>query len=155
VRRLIVDGMNVMGSRPDGWWRDRDAAARRLIDGLRWFAERTGNEVTVVLDGRPLPGLAEGAHGPLTVRYAQRAGANAADDRIVEIVARDPNPEALEVVTADRDLRARVSCLGASVSGPRALLEALDDGHQVGRLAVLECVENDLPLGRASSGGAT
>lgn len=124
--------MNVIGSRPDGWWRDRDAAARRLIDGLCWFAERTGNEVTVVLDGRPLPGLAEGAHGPLTVYYAQRAGANAADDRIVEIVTTDPDPEALEVITADRDLRARVSSLGARVVGPCALLEALDDGHRAG-----------------------
>lgn len=118
--------MNVIGSRPDGWWRDRDAAVRQLVDRLCRLAERTGDEITVVLDGRPPPGLAEGEHGPVIVRYAQRGGRNAADDRIVEIVAADPDPKALEVVTADRDLRARIALLGASVSGPRALLEALD-----------------------------
>lgn len=118
--------MNVIGSRPDGWWRDRDAAVRRLVDRLRRLAERTGDEITVVLDGRPPPGLGEGAHGPLTVRYAQRGGMNAADDRIVEIVAADLDPHTLDVVTADRDLRARVAYLGARASSPRALLQSLD-----------------------------
>ncbi|MGH8901659.1 MAG: NYN domain-containing protein [Egibacteraceae bacterium] len=126
MRRLIVDGMNVIGSRPDGWWRDRDAAVRQLVDRLCRLAERTGREITVVLDGRPPAGVAEGRHGPVTVRYAQRGGMNAADDRIVEIVAADPDPKALEVVTADRGLRARVALLGASVCGPRTLLEMLD-----------------------------
>ncbi|MGH8887603.1 MAG: NYN domain-containing protein [Egibacteraceae bacterium] len=126
MRRLLVDGMNVIGSRPDGWWRDRDAAVRLLVDRLRRLAERTGDEVTVVFDGRPPPGLAEGTHGPVIVRYARRGGANAADDRIAAIVGADPEPETLEVVTADRDLRARVTRLGASVCGPRTLLETLD-----------------------------
>ncbi|TDC70074.1 hypothetical protein E1193_30120, partial [Micromonospora sp. KC606] len=31
---LIVDGANVVGSRPDGWWRDRAGAAARLRDAL-------------------------------------------------------------------------------------------------------------------------
>lgn len=126
MSRLIVDGMNVIGSRPDGWWRDRDAACRRLVDCLRQLAERTGEEVTVVFDGRPPPGLPEGPHGPVTVRYGRRGGANAADDRIVEIIAAAPDPSTLEVVTADRDLRARIVRLGARVSGPRSLLASLD-----------------------------
>jgi len=117
--------MNVIGSRPDGWWRDRDAAVRRLVDRLSRLAERTGEEITVVLDGRPLPDLPEGSNGPVTVRYGRRGGANAADDRIVEIVAADPEPSTLEVVTADRDLRARIARLGAKASGPRALLASL------------------------------
>jgi predicted RNA-binding protein with PIN domain len=123
---LIVDGMNVIGSRPDGWWRDRDAAVMRLVDRLRRLAERTGDEVIVVLDGHPLPGLAEGTHGSVTVRYAGRRGVNGADDRIAEIVAADAAPESLEVITADRDLRARVARFGAAVCGPRTLLAALD-----------------------------
>lgn len=118
--------MNVIGSQPDGWWRDLDAAVMRLIDRLCRLAERTGDEVTVVLDGSPPSGLAEGTHGLVTVCYARRGGANAADDRITEIVAADSEPESLEVITADRDLRARVARLGAGVCGPRALLEALD-----------------------------
>jgi predicted RNA-binding protein with PIN domain len=130
MRRLVVDGMNVIGSRPDGWWRDRDAAARQLVDRLRGLAERTGDEVTVVLDGRPSPGLAEGTHGPVVVCYARRHGVNAADDRIVDIVAADSHPEALEVITADRDLRARVASLGARVCGPRTLLETLDERRE-------------------------
>ncbi len=37
---LIVDGANVVGSRPDGWWRDRAGAAVRLYDELAGLAER-------------------------------------------------------------------------------------------------------------------
>ena len=51
---LVVDGMNVIGSRPDGWWRDRDRAARRLLARLQAWAAETGDKVTLVLDGRPL-----------------------------------------------------------------------------------------------------
>jgi predicted RNA-binding protein with PIN domain len=118
---LVVDGMNVIGSRPDGWWRDRAGAMRRLVEVLSRRAAETGDEITVVFDGRALPDLPEGRHGPITIRYSRRRGKNAADDRIVEMVEADP---AVTVVTADRDLRARVARLGASVSGPRTLLES-------------------------------
>jgi predicted RNA-binding protein with PIN domain len=120
MSRLIVDGMNVIGSRPDGWWRDRPGAMRRLAEVLSARAAETGTPITVVFDGRPLDELPEGEHGALSVLYARRRGANAADDRIVELVRANPD---VTVVTADRDLRARVTRLGASVSGPRALLE--------------------------------
>src|SRR5690606_27342525 len=86
-RRLIVDAMNVIGSRPTGWWRDRGGAKRRLVERLRRLAEGTGEAITVVIDGRPLPDLPEGEHGGVEVRYASRPGPNAADDRIVELVA--------------------------------------------------------------------
>jgi predicted RNA-binding protein with PIN domain len=125
VKRLIVDGMNVIGSRPNGWWQDRGAAVKQLVDRLRRLAERTGDEVTIVFDGRPPLTLAEGAYGPLKVCYARRSGVNAADDRIIEIIAADSAPETLELITADRALRARATRLGATVCGPRALLEAL------------------------------
>jgi predicted RNA-binding protein with PIN domain len=119
VTRLVVDGMNVIGSRPDGWWRDRDGAVRRLVEELSRRAAVTDDEITIVFDGRPLPDLPEGRHGPVTVLYARRPGRNAADERIVELVAVDPD---VTVVTADRDLRAQVTHLGANVFGPRTLL---------------------------------
>ena len=55
--RLVVDASDVIGSRPDRWWRDRVGAARRLVASLDALAERTGDEVTVVLDAarRPVP----------------------------------------------------------------------------------------------------
>jgi broad specificity phosphatase PhoE len=51
--RWLVDGMNVVGARPDGWWRDRTAAMARLTAALDALARETGDPVTVVFDGRP------------------------------------------------------------------------------------------------------
>jgi hypothetical protein len=118
--------MNVIGSRPDGWWRDRDAAVRRLVGALQRLAGASGDDLIVVLDGRPLPDLPEGRYGGVAVLYAGRPGADAADDRIVALVAADPRPAALRVVTADRELRARVAELGAGIDPPSALLRRLD-----------------------------
>jgi predicted RNA-binding protein with PIN domain len=113
--RVIVDGNNVIGSRPDGWWRDRPGAARRLIASLQARARTGGERIAVVLDGRPLPDHPEGVHDGVLVAYARRAGRDAADDRIVEEVARDRDPLTLTVVTSDRGLRDRVRELGAHV----------------------------------------
>lgn len=121
---LVVDGMNVVGARPDGWWRDRDAAVRRLAAALARLVARDRGRVVLVLDGRPLADLPEGEQDGVEVRYARRSGADAADDRIVELVRTDP---AVEVVTADRALRDRVTALGAYVSGPATLWTRLDE----------------------------
>jgi len=125
-RRLIVDGNNVIGSRPDGWWRDRPGAARRLIASLQELARRSGDQISVVLDGRPLPDVPEGVHDGVLVAYATRAGRDAADDRIVEEVERDREPSSLVVVTSDRALAARVRAKGAGVEGAGALLAQLE-----------------------------
>ena len=125
-QRVIVDAMNVMGSRPDGWWRDRDGAARRLVSEIQSLAQDTGDRYAIVLDGRPLPDLPEGVHAGVLVAYARRGGRNAADDRIVEEVRRDRDPSTLQVVTSDRDLRSRVEALGALTTGPSTLWSALD-----------------------------
>jgi predicted RNA-binding protein with PIN domain len=125
-RRLIVDGNNVIGSRPDGWWRDRPAAARRLIAALQVLARKTGDRISVVLDGRPLPDVPEGVHDGVLVAYATRAGRDAADDRIVAEVARDRDPSSLVIVTSDRALTDRVRAYGAVVEGAGALLTQLD-----------------------------
>ena len=121
--RWLVDGMNVLGSRPDGWWRDRDGAVHRLLVQLQRFAAG-GETVTLVLDGRPPPGLAEGEHGGVAVRYALHAGRGGADDRIVAEAAKDHR---WQVVTSDRDLRARVTALGATVEGASAFLARLPE----------------------------
>jgi predicted RNA-binding protein with PIN domain len=125
-RRLIVDAMNAIGSRPDGWWRDRDGAARRLITSLQAYARRSGDRVAIVLDGRPLADFAEGVHDGVLVAYAKRSGPNAADDRIVEEVERDQDPASLTVVTSDRDLRKRVGALGAAFESPSQFLNDLE-----------------------------
>jgi predicted RNA-binding protein with PIN domain len=114
--RLIVDGMNVIGSRPDGWWRDREAAMRRLVERLSGYAAETGDEVAVVLDARPFD-LGEGAHG-VAVRFAP-GGRNAGDDEIVRMLEQDPAPESVHVVTSDRDLAARAGQLGADTMAAR------------------------------------
>ena len=124
-RRVIVDGNNVIGSRPDGWWRDRAGAARRLIFSLQLLAARTGDRISVVLDGRPLEDVPEGVHDGVLVAYATRAGRDAADDRIVREVGRDRDPTSLVVITSDRGLVQRVLALGASVEGAGALLDRI------------------------------
>jgi predicted RNA-binding protein with PIN domain len=125
-RRVIVDGNNVIGSRPDGWWRDRPGAARRLIASLQALAARSDDRISVVLDGKPLPDVPEGVHQGVLVAYATRAGRDAADDRIVAEVERDRDPGSLVIVTSDRGLADRVRALGAAVEGAGSLLARLD-----------------------------
>ena len=112
--RWLVDGMNLIGSRPDRWWNDPDRAVRRLIGELDRFAAATGDDVTVVFDHRP-PDVAPGRHGAVEVAFASRRGRNAADDEIVAMVGGDPNPAGERVVTSDRQLAERVRDLGAAV----------------------------------------
>ncbi|HWB37745.1 MAG TPA: hypothetical protein VHA75_17150 [Rugosimonospora sp.] len=118
---LIVDGANVVGSRPDGWWRDRLGAARRLRDALIPVAEAglpglAGPlEVVLVVEGRAAGLVAEPAPVPLRVVAARGSG----DDEIVSLVRNASGPTT--VVTADRGLRDRVRPLGAAVLGPRSL----------------------------------
>ena len=115
--------MNVIGSRPDRWWRDRRGAMRSLVETLAAYAADTGDEVTVVLDGRPFE-LGEGASA-VAVRFAP-GGRNAGDDEIVRIVEADARPDTLRVVTSDRELGARVRALGARVTPAGELRAELD-----------------------------
>lgn len=123
---LVVDGMNVIGTRPDGWWRDRAGATRRLLTRLQALRRVTGEPVTLVLDGRPLPDVPEGDHDDVQVLYARRGGRDAADDRLVEFLRDLDDPGDVTVVTSDRGLRARVHELGAPVVGATSLLADLD-----------------------------
>jgi predicted RNA-binding protein with PIN domain len=112
--RWLVDGMNLIGSRPDRWWNDRDGAVRRLIAELDRFAAATGEDLTVVFDRRP-PDVDPGRHGAVGVAFASRRGRNAADDEIVDMLAGAPEPAGARVVTSDRRLAERVRELGAGV----------------------------------------
>ncbi len=118
--------MNVIGTRPDGWWRDRAGAARRLLARLEALHVKSGEPVTLVLDGRPLPDVHEGSHGGVRVLYARRAGRDAGDDRLVELLRTLDDPADVSVVTSDRALSARARELGATVIGARTLLDRLD-----------------------------
>jgi predicted RNA-binding protein with PIN domain len=122
--RWIVDGMNVIGSRPDGWWKDREAAMARLVDNLdRWAGSGDMGAVTVVFERPPStamhPSLIEVAHAP-------RAAANSADDEIVRLVQADGNPQDLRVVTSDKVLTERVRGLGASVHRAESFRDMVD-----------------------------
>src|SRR5947199_6243095 len=97
----IVDGMNVIGSRPDGWWRDRHAAMVRLVDRLERWAAAEGEDVTVVFESPPRPPIRSTV---VVVAHAARRGADAADHEIVRRVDADAAPAALRVVTSDRAL---------------------------------------------------
>jgi predicted RNA-binding protein with PIN domain len=122
MTRWLVDGMNVVGSRPDGWWRDRVGAMKSLAALLGRFAEATGDEVTVVFDGLPF----EVDAAPARVRFATHRGPNAADDDIARIVREDDDPGSLSVVTSDRDLIDRVTAHGAEVVGASGFRRRLD-----------------------------
>lgn len=126
MAHLVVDGMNVIGTRPDGWWRDRPGAARGLLTRLQTLHHVTGDPVTLVLDGRPLPDVGEGLHDGVQVLYARRGGRDAADDRIVELLGDLERLADVSVVTSDRGLRTRARQLGAAVTAAGSLLDRLD-----------------------------
>lgn len=118
---LVVDAANVVGSRPDGWWRDRAGAARRLAD-----------EVVAVLDADPerlgtvhlvVEGAARRADLPEHPRLVVHRAEGSGDDRIAEL-AHELGPTVV-VVTADRGLRERVTAAGAAVQGPGTFLKLL------------------------------
>lgn len=119
----LIDGMNVIGSRPDGWWRDRQGAIRSLSARLALFAAATEGEVRVVFDG-PLPSSPPSSED-VEVMYAP-GGPNAADRRIVAFLRATTRPESWKVVTSDRQLASACSSLGATVMGSgdfQAMLE--------------------------------
>lgn len=102
----LIDGNNVFGSRPDGWWNDRSRAATRFTQRVAEWCRTHDEEVTVVFDGPVDRATLELAGGKLEIEVAERRGRNAADDRIVEL-ARQLSE--VRVVTSDRGLRARLA----------------------------------------------
>jgi hypothetical protein len=127
---LLVDVANVMGSRPDGWWRDRAGAAARLLERLAPLAGRTVpgpdgapvacDPVVAVVEGR-----ARDVPAPPGVEVVRATGSG--DDALAaEASARTAGGEAVLAVTADRGLRARLPA-AATATGPGWLLARLDE----------------------------
>lgn len=119
---FMVDGMNVIGCRPDGWWRDRPGAARTLVERLVAYSEATGDQVAVVLDGRPIDLPSPGTVG---VEFAG-AGRDAADRMIAARLAVEAGPGEVTVVTSDAALRRTALALGAKVMSATAFRLRLD-----------------------------
>lgn len=118
---VVIDAANVVGSRPDGWWRDRAGAARRLHEHIvaAVASGRLVTPVVLVLEGAARPGVPAGEQDGVRVVHAPAEG----DDALVEVVA--AAPEAVVLVTADRALRVRAAALGATCVGPTWLLDQL------------------------------
>jgi predicted RNA-binding protein with PIN domain len=122
--RWLVDGMNVIGTRPDGWWRDRDAAMARLVDMLERFAAESGDDVTVVFERAPQPPLRSSV---VEVAHATKRGPDAADFEIARRVEEDEDPRSIQVVTSDRWLADRVNAAGASVHPAEAFRSRIEE----------------------------
>ena len=120
--RWLVDGMNVIGSRPDGWWKDRDGAMARLVDRLERWSATTGNDVTVVFERKPsvTSPVIEVAHAPKPRR-------DAADDEIIRRVRADADPSSIRVVTSDHLLADLVRGSGATVEPAAPFRNRIDD----------------------------
>jgi predicted RNA-binding protein with PIN domain len=121
---VVVDGANVVGSRPDGWWRDRAGAARRLHDHLVATDVVGEGEVVLVLEGDARRGHHVGQEGHVRTVHAGRSGDDAIVDEVRSQVAFGDG-RGVTVVTADRELRDRVEAAGASTRSPRWLLNQL------------------------------
>lgn len=118
---LVVDGANVVGSRPDGWWKDRAGAARRLHEQLV-VADLPYDDVVLVLEGQAKGGVRAGRDGHVRTVHAPGAG-----DETILSQARSAAERGsrVAVVTADRMLQARVGGVGAQALSPTWLLDQL------------------------------
>src|SRR5581483_958575 len=104
--------MNVIGTRPDAWWKDRHAAMVRLVDLLERWVAASGEDVTVVFERPPSPPISSPV---IEVAHAPRPRPDSADDEIVRRLKEDPDPARVRVVTSDRWLADRVRATGATV----------------------------------------
>lgn len=121
--RWIVDAMNVIGSRPDGWWRNRQAAMDTLVDHLERWATTQRQQVTVVFE-HPTAWLRESE--VIRIAHAPAAAANSADDEIIRLVEAHDHPRNITVVTSDAALAKRVQDAGASVYPARTFRNLID-----------------------------
>lgn len=122
--RWIVDGMNVIGTRPDAWWKDRDAAMLRLVDLLERWAAAGGEEVMVVFERPPSPPIRSSV---IDVRHAPKPKPNSADDEIMRLLKADPDATTVRVVTSDRWLADRAWAAGATVEGARSFRTRIEE----------------------------
>jgi predicted RNA-binding protein with PIN domain len=103
--------MNVIGTRPDGWWKNRKRAMVRLVDRLEHWASAERQRVTVVFERPMSPPIRSTV---IEIEHAPKAAANSADDEIMRLVQADDRPQEITVVTSDTVLADRVRSAGAS-----------------------------------------
>jgi hypothetical protein len=149
---LVVDAANVVGSRPDGWWRDRAGAARRLAGSIVAVLVSRPDDLVELLDGTAPSSASAGTAGSdpaaaaLQVHLVLEGAAGKVDDLpthpLLDVVHAPADGDSaivalvegfagesgrVLVVTADRELRERVRAAGAEVTGPGAFRAALPD----------------------------
>jgi predicted RNA-binding protein with PIN domain len=117
--------MNVIGCRPDGWWRNRNRAMAALVERLEKWAGAEGADVTVVFERPPSPPIESTI---VVVTHAPKAAANSADDEIVRLVKTDAHPAGVCVATSDRMLSERVREMGACVYPAESLRNLIEPG---------------------------
>ncbi len=120
---LVVDAMNVIGSRPDGWWRDRAGAIERLVSRLDRWAEPREERVTVMLEHEPRRALRAER---VEIAWASAGGADAADREILARLDEWLVDDEVVVVTSDRDLARKARAAGAEVEPSRPFRAELD-----------------------------
>jgi predicted RNA-binding protein with PIN domain len=118
---LVVDGANVVGATPNGWWRDRAGAATKLHERLL-LADTPYDEIVLVLEGKAKGGLRPGKDAHVRTIHAPRDGDAAIAKAAAEAVERGHQ---VVVITADRMLGARAEAAGARVMSPTWLLDQL------------------------------
>jgi protein-tyrosine-phosphatase/8-oxo-dGTP pyrophosphatase MutT (NUDIX family) len=137
---LVVDVANVMGTTPDGWWKDRAGAAARLLDRLSHLAS-TGLAQALLEPGLVAdvagwyPRIVAVVEGQARVvdavpRVEVVAAPAVGDDQIVAVAQEavdqlDHGASRVVVATADKALQARLRAVGAGLLAPGALLKAL------------------------------
>lgn len=121
VAHWIVDAMNVIGARPDGWWKDRQAARVRLVRQLERWAATTDGRVSVVFEH---PTSIESS--AIAIHHAPKAAPNSADDEIVRMVHAADRSDDITVVTSDATLAERVRSAGAAVYPAAAFRNLID-----------------------------
>jgi predicted ABC-type transport system involved in lysophospholipase L1 biosynthesis ATPase subunit len=119
---LLVDAANVIGSRPNGWWRDRAGAARAFVEQVRaaTLAGRLAQPVIVVLEGKARSGVETGVANGVSVVHAPGSG----DDTLLTVIA--GSTDQVTLVSADRALSHQAEALRAEVVRPGWLIDQLD-----------------------------
>jgi predicted RNA-binding protein with PIN domain len=122
--RWIVDGMNVIGTRPDEWWRDRHAAMVSLVNKLESWAARNGEDVTVVFEKPPNPPISSTV---IEIAHAPKPRRDSGDDELMRLLGAAQEPGSVRVVTSDNFLADRAFAAGATVQPARSFRELLED----------------------------
>ncbi len=122
--RWLIDGMNVIGTRPDAWWKDRHGAMVNLVGLLERWVAASGEDVTVVFEQPPSPPIRSTV---IEVAHAPRPRRDSADDEIIRLVLADAAPGTIRVVTSDTWLVDRVHAAGATVESSAAFRALIED----------------------------